>query len=76
MIKYIGYVITAIKNIVSYVRYLLVQLCAPFKYLLGLNSSNKGTKKQMNFYFKLILLFILIICFSYLGLFSSISYTH
>lgn len=76
MVKYIGYVITAIKNIVSYVRYLLVQLCAPFRSLLGLNSSNKGAKKHFNFYFKLISLFILIICLSYLALFSSISYTH
>lgn len=62
MVKYIGYVMTAIKNIVSYVRYLLIQLCSPFRHLLGLNSSNKGTKKQMKFYFKLILLFLLVIC--------------
>ena len=75
MINYIGYVITAIKNIVSYVKYLLTQLCAPFRYLLGLNISNKATKHS-NFYFKLILLFVLIICLSYLCLFSSISYTH
>lgn len=75
MINYIGYVISAIKSIVSCVRYLLTQLCTPFRYLLGLNSSNKGTK-QMKFYFKLILLFLLITCLSYLALFSSISYTH
>lgn len=76
MVKYIGYVMTAIKNIVSYVRCLLMQLYVPFRYLLGLNSFNKRTEKHSNFYFKLILLFILIICLSYLGLFSSISYTH
>lgn len=74
--NYIGYVMIAIKNIILYIRYVAIQFGAIFKYLLGLKSSSKETKKQANFYFKLILCLLLIICLSYLSLFSSIIYTH
>lgn len=75
IINYIGYVMIAIKNIIWYVRYVAIQFGIIFKNLLGLKSSSKETKKQANFYFKLILFLLLVICLSYLSLFSLINYT-
>lgn len=76
IINYISYVMITIKNIIWYVKHVMTQLGIIFRYLLGLKSSNKETKKKLNFYFKLILLLLLIICLSYLSLFSSIIYTN